>query len=172
MTVPAQRLKCFWWFLEVFYTIIFLWKLWFFITPQFSFMKTILCIRMKLIKTLKSKPYNIGKRSWVYWWSIRKSWRLFSFQSGVLNRTCFEVFINIILNIEKTEAWAITWLSFFVGLIFVPGSFLFTTTVTIWPITPRWTVTWLIAETRAWRNFIGFYCRRRTWKFESAIYLT
>ena len=141
---------------------------------------------MELIKTLKSKPDNIGKWSWVRWWPIHKSRRLFSwrqmwwcfciecmsFRSSALNRTCVELFIYIILNIEKTEILTVTWLSFFVGIIFISYSCLFTITVTIWPITPCSTVAWFIVITGAIWNFVGFYCWRRTFKFKRALNLT
>ena len=141
---------------------------------------------MELIKTLKSKPDNIGKWSWVHWWSIHKSrplysWRhlwwcfsieCMSLRSSTLNRTGVKFFINIIFNIKKTQILTNTWLSFFVRLIFISYSYLLTFAVTIWPITPCSTVTWFIAITCAIWNFIGFYCWRRTFKFKRALNLT
>ena len=150
---------------------------------------------MELIKTLKSKPDNIGEWSWICWRPIHKPWHSFSWhsfswhsfswhllwryfieyissRSTVLNRTRFQFFVNIILNIEKTEILAITWLSFFVGLVFISNSCLFTFTITTWPITPRSTVTWFVAETCAIWNFVRFYCWGRTCKIELAMNLT
>ena len=95
-----------------------------------------------------------------------------SFRSSALNRTGVEFFINIILNIKKTEILTVTWLSFFVGLIFISYSYLLTITVTVWPITPCSTVTWFIVITGAIWNFVGFYCWRRTFKFKRALNLT
>ena len=95
-----------------------------------------------------------------------------SFRSSALNRTGVEFFINIILNIKKTEILTVTWLSFFVGLIFISYSYLLTITVTVWPITPCSTVTWFIVITGAIWNFVGYYCWRRTFKFKRALNLT
>ena len=94
-----------------------------------------------------------------------------SFRSVVLNRTGIEFFINIILDIEKAKILAVAWLSFFVGLIFISYSCLFTTTITTWPITPRSTVTWLIAETCTIWNFVRFHCWGRTCKLKRALNL-
>ena len=106
------------------------------------------------------------------WWTIGQSrdcFRCISFWSTVLNRTCFQVFINIIFDIEETETLTVTWFRFLFRCIFIPDSCLLAITITIWPVTPCTTVTWLVTVTRAIWNRSRVHGRRLTGKFQCAL---
>ena len=63
----------------------------------------------------------------------------------------------------------VTWLSFFVSFIFISNPRLLAIPITIWPVTPCSTITWLVAVASTVLNGAG-YCLLG-WKFESTVNL-